>query len=248
MFLKSIATFVLAFALGLATAWLVFDRIGSPPELPVSETESDWAAALPGSATPTDAESIGPDAPGPASAAGVGGAAQARSGNIPAGSDSPDLGVAAATGEDDKVLVPAPASADRAPTADVSLIERGPGSFAIVDLESGGVETLTIREGAMERDGGGSYRDFARNAKLGEIRGERVRVELLHAGFDREGRPIMAHIRTTGTPPVEGVIALRLGERFVRLLPVPAAISAGAADGHPGTPRTDTPIENPAGL
>jgi hypothetical protein len=118
-------------------------------------------------------------------------------------------------------LVPAEAAA--AADRDASLIRRGPGQFALLDLAVVGVRVLLVREGSMERDGNGSFRAFDGKpivARLRQVdREQGVRVELLHLGFDREGRATVAHVRTTDGARLEGVVSLRLGSRYVPVRP-----------------------------
>lgn len=131
-----------------------------------------------------------------------------------------------------EVLMPATAGEDLGPDQDASLISRGPGHFALLDLSAAGISVLTIRQGSMARDGDGRFAPFARQPKVGLLRGSQVRVELLHLGFDAEGQPAVAHIRTTTEPPVEGVVSLVIDDRHVVVRPAPprppVATDAGA--------------------
>jgi len=120
---------------------------------------------------------------------------------------------------DTKPLVPSSASRYKVFDDDITLVPRGPGRFAILDLRPIGRSKLTIRAGRLERDGGGNYANFARNRQVGVLRGRKNKVELLNLGFDKEGIPTMAHIRTVGGRQVEGVVSLRRGDRVVKVKP-----------------------------
>lgn len=131
-----------------------------------------------------------------------------------------------------EVLVPSTAGENRAPDEDASLIPRGPGRFALLDLGAADISRLTIRQGSMPRDGDGRFAPFAKQPKVGQLRGRVLRVELLHLGFNGEGQATVAHIRTTDTPPVEGVVSLLHDERRVVVRPAPPE-PAPAATGDP---------------
>jgi len=105
---------------------------------------------------------------------------------------------------------------------DASLVPRGPGRYALLDLQAAGAGSLVVRAGRLERDGAAQPRLFAQAAKVGVLRGPRAKVELLHLGFDHEARPVLAHVRSVGaTPAFEGVVTLKLGEVFIPLLADP---------------------------
>ncbi len=91
---------------------------------------------------------------------------------------------------------------------DPSLLPRGPGRTAILDLEAAGLPTLQVRLGVLNRDGAALWARFAKNPKVATLQGPQARVELLHLGFDAEARPVLAHIRTVDDARVEGVISL----------------------------------------
>jgi hypothetical protein len=120
---------------------------------------------------------------------------------------------------DEQVYVPSLASADELHDDDVTLIPRGPGKYAIVDLQASGRKRLVIHQGSMERDGNGSIEPYKAKPRVGVIRGTHVPVELLHLGFDEEGRAVIAHIRTTDDPPVEGIVILATEESFITIRP-----------------------------
>jgi hypothetical protein len=120
----------------------------------------------------------------------------------------------------DDPFVPARASLDAAAaTTDTSMLTTGPGRFVFLELQAAAITSLTMREGQLARNGAATYGKFAQNAKVGTVKGARPRVELLHVGWDREARPVVAHIRTTGSPPIEGIVALKIGEVFVAVTP-----------------------------
>lgn len=105
--------------------------------------------------------------------------------------------------------------------ADPALIRRGPGHYARLDPSPAGLTSLIVREGAMERDGDGRFSPFARNPVVARLRANDgpIRVELLHLGFDRDGHATVAHVRTTGPEPKEGVISLKFRRGMVAVLP-----------------------------
>ncbi len=100
---------------------------------------------------------------------------------------------------------------------EIALVPRGPGRFAVIDLESAGVASLAVRQGTLTRDGAAAWATFANRSKLTLLKAPTVRVEWLHLGFDPEARPVVAHIRTTGHAggEVEGVISLKNGDQFI---------------------------------
>jgi|GEM_PF-3213212 len=173
--------------------------------------------------TPPNVETLGKTLPAPPPLAATPVVVAAP---VPAGEDEADAGgepepaqaANAADRPDGGLLVPSTVHESAVFDDDITLIPRGPGRFAVLDLRPIGQRVLTIRAGQMQRDGGG-VGDIKSRRRVGIVRGPKVRVELLHLGFDREGRPTVAHVRTTGSPPIEGVISLRRGERTVRVLP-----------------------------
>jgi hypothetical protein len=230
-------TVSLLFAIGLGVAYgLVFGGARRPPPLapaavaiaPAGDpAEPAEQAALADTTAPTSTAGVGrPPAPsepaGPSSGAAAQGGERALAGRGATAAPHARGGErAGATPEpsptDAGDLVPALAEA--VDEDDVSLIRRGAGHVALLDFKDAGIRTLMVREGRLDRDGDGNFRPFRRNkvvARLVAPKGEdSVRVELLHLGFDREGRPSVAHIRTTGAAPVEGVVSLRLGGKSI---------------------------------
>ncbi|MCB9740547.1 MAG: hypothetical protein H6747_14885 [Deltaproteobacteria bacterium] len=105
--------------------------------------------------------------------------------------------------------------------ADPALIRRGPGHYARLDPSPAGLSSLIVREGAMERDGDGRFSPYARNPVVARLRANDgpIRVELLHLGFDRDGHATVAHVRTVGPEPKEGVISLKFRRGMVAVLP-----------------------------
>lgn len=140
--------------------------------------------------------------------------------------------------EDGQVLVPAKLDQPGQAEDDASLMPRGPGKYAVLDLASAKVGRLNIRRGRMERDGDGRFGAFAGNEIIGYLRGRTVRVELLHLGFDGQGRATVAHIRTLGDPPIEGVVALASEDKLVPLLRDRKSESAASA-AEPPLPPAD---------
>lgn len=120
---------------------------------------------------------------------------------------------------DDGPLVPSRARRHEVFDDDITLVPRGPGRFAILDLSPIHRSRLDVRAGKLERDGGGVWANFAHARKVAALRGRKVRVELLHLGFDRDGVPTIAHIRTVDARKVEGVVSLRRGTNVVRVRP-----------------------------
>lgn len=200
-----------------------------------SQTPPAFLLAAPSTTAPAAA----PAAPVPAPAAADDAAPPAAHAAPPAAP------VAAAAAEGDPVI-PARAGVEGAEAVDISLLARGKGHYAFVELETAQVTTLTIRQGELQRDGAASFKTFAGRPKVGVLKGPRPRVELLHLGFDAEARPILAHIRTSGhaAGEVEGIIALKQGEIFIGLAPAPIADPVPAAAGR-GPDAPPTPGEAP---
>lgn len=124
---------------------------------------------------------------------------------------------------------PTPAPAPQAPdvleetplVGDPSLLARGPGHTALLDLEAAGLTTLQVRLGTLTRDGAANWARFAKNPRVATLQGPQARVELLHLGFDAEARPVLAHIRTVDDARVEGIIPLQVGDVRVPVLEDP---------------------------
>jgi hypothetical protein len=193
-------------ALGLGVGYLAIGRASAPPttlpasELPLAPPVSTHALApaLPDAATPSDEEPPPPQL------------AHVAPSPMQAG------------------LVPVPpASAHKLDVdpSEISLVPRGPGHFAWLDLRAAGIPSVTVRQGILTRDGAANWANFANKPKVALLKGPSVRVELLHLGFDAEARPIVAHVRTTGHAggEVEGIVPLKIGEVF---LPVRADLDS----------------------
>ncbi|MSP91133.1 MAG: hypothetical protein EXR79_04920 [Myxococcales bacterium] len=138
----------------------------------------------------------------------------------PAGPDPPDAMRSGSTPDAEAgggILVPAPLDGTVAAAPDWSLIPRGPGRFALLDLAAAHLGAVALRAGRLERDGARQPRAFTSAPKLAVLRGERVRVELLHVATDAEAQPILAHVRTAAG--LEGIVLLRSGGLAIRLLP-----------------------------
>ena len=124
------------------------------------------------------------------------------------------------------VLVPA--ETDRQGDDDIDLLPRGPNAWVDIDLAGAQTTTLTIRAGTLARDGAGAWRSFAKARRVGTLRGRTARVALLHLGFDRGGQPVIAHIRTNASPPVEGIIPLQIGDHRLGLRKAPADLDSSS--------------------
>ena len=104
---------------------------------------------------------------------------------------------------------------------DPSLLPRGPGRTALLDLGAAGLPSVVVRQGQLSRDGAANWAKFSRNPRVATLQGPQPRVELLHLGFDAEARPVMAHVRTVEPARVEGVIALQAGDVRIPVLADP---------------------------
>ncbi len=104
---------------------------------------------------------------------------------------------------------------------DPSLLPRGPGHTALLDLETAGLTSVQVRLGTLNRDGAANWAKFAKNPRVATLQGPQARVELLHLGFDAEARPVLAHIRTVDEARVEGIVALLAGDVRVPVLADP---------------------------
>ena len=221
-FFRILVTFILALAVGAVVGWSWYAPKNQPPSLNRSVHPVVMAR--------TDVEvEVDPQAPrgagGAHAADTAAGAARAPAptpgstlGSKPAkpGAERPKgPGGNAADTDTPPVLVPA--QTDRQGDDDVDLLPRGPNAWVLVDLASAETSRLTVRAGALPRDGAGAWRTFSRAKKVGVLRGKAVRVALLHLGFDRAGQPVVAHIRTGGDAPIEGMIPLQVQGRPVLL-------------------------------
>jgi hypothetical protein len=184
---------LLALVLGFGVGWLAVGRAQVPASPPA------WSTSLIPPAPPLAPQAAEPPPP-----------------RLPVATDE---SARARTPSPAKVEVPTaepaapPEAAGFDPVA-VSLIPRGPGRFAVLDLAAVDIPQVDVRQGQLVRNGAASWAQFAKRPRLTVLRGTQVRVEWLHVGFDREARPVVAHIRTTGHAggEVEGVIQLRVGE------------------------------------
>ncbi len=104
---------------------------------------------------------------------------------------------------------------------DPSLLPRGPGHTALLDLEAAGLPSVQVRLGTLNRDGAANWARFAKNPRVATLAGPQARVELLHLGFDAEARPVLAHIRTVDDARQEGIVALVTGDVRVPVLADP---------------------------
>lgn len=133
---------------------------------------------------------------------------------------------------------PAPAAdalapaAEAAPPSEVLVLPHGPGRFASLQLEAAGLSQLTVYQGSMLRDGLAQPAAILRAPKIATLRGAEVRVELLHLGFDREARPIAAHVRLADGQ--EGIALLRVAPKGQPEVLVPLRPLPGDAGGDEG--------------
>lgn len=104
---------------------------------------------------------------------------------------------------------------------DPSLLPRGPGRTALLDLDAAGLSSVAVRVGVLNRDGAANWARFAKNPKVATLAGPQARVELLHLGLDAEARPIMLHVRTVDEARVEGVVPLVNGDVRIPVLADP---------------------------
>ncbi len=184
---------------------------GAPATATDAPDDDPPPAAAPAPIAPADdADAIGSTAP-----------AAATGGTGTAGAD--------AGGDEDTNTTGAllPAQIEAGTDTDPSLIARGPGKFAFVLIGEAGLKTLLVRQGALERDGDGRFAPFAKAPIVARLRGPEARVELLHLGFDRDGRATLAHVRVPGT-----TVARPAGA------PLAAAASVGKAPTPPADPST----------
>ncbi len=224
--LASIVGIAAGFVLG--GAWL--GPLNEPPARPRLAKDAGGPSGLAGPATPTDAALADLLAGRNAASGTPSGQHRAADADVESGQE---------------VLVPAMAAEKSPILEDASLVARGPGQFALLDLAAAQVGRLHIRQGVMERDGAGRFAKWAKNPRVGQLRGRQVRVELLHLGFDGDGRPTVAHIRTTEDPPVEGVVSLMHDEKYIAVRPVPRP-SGEDAPGQLGAPQeADSDIAHP---
>lgn len=118
---------------------------------------------------------------------------------------------APAVPERDSALTPEVAAAPKLPA-------HGPGHFFVIDLRAAQLKSLAVHQGNLAHDGAGEFAKVLNAKKIAVLRGPRANVELLHFGLDKQGFPLVAHIRTTEKPPVEGVIALVVENKQLTLI------------------------------
>lgn len=194
-------TFVLTAAATTATLWLWW----LPAQLPPRRDHEPVAVWKDGPAT----DALTPTATPTATEADEAGAATNAGRRSPPRADAHNTQTAA-------VLAPEEAAELADASDEAPLPPRGPGKYALLDLASAGVGALVVRQGAMDRDGG-LPPGRAKAKVIHTLRGSSAVVELLHLAFDAEAQPIAAHIRTCHPPILEGIVALRIGDRPIRL-------------------------------
>ncbi len=82
---------------------------------------------------------------------------------------------------------------------------------------------ISIRKGSIEHGQAVDWdKDFAKADKIGTLdAGPNVKVEVLAIGLDSSGVPSAAHIlRKTKRSEIKGVIALRIGDKSLALVPL----------------------------
>lgn len=210
LFLQLAALLTGGLAVGLGAGFVTLGQASTPPDaIPTSASPLAPAVAardLPAATTPTQPG----DRPAPPVPAQVG----TRAGTPPAAEVARPAAAQAG-------LAPVPPGPDSrqggVDPIEVSLVPRGPGRFALLDLQAAGVPQLFVRQGTLLRDGAANWATFVNRPKLTVLKGPQVRVEWLHLGFDAEARPIVAHVRTTGHAggEVEGIVTLKIGAAFV---------------------------------
>lgn len=200
LWLPAVGVLLGGLVLGLAVGWLAIGRAQVPDAAPSWPTALVPAAPPAGAVPPAAAVQADPPA--------------ARRAQLPApAAQAPAPATRAPTQPAEAPVETPPAAAGFDPIA-ISLIPRGPGRYAILDLAAVDIPQVDVRQGALSRNGAASWAQFAKRPRLTVLRDPQVRVELLHVGFDREAVPVVAHIRTTGHAggEVEGMIPLRVGD------------------------------------
>lgn len=201
LWLPAVGLLLGGLVLGLGVGWLAIGR-AQVPDAPPSWPSALVPAAPPAAAPPAEAAAAAhPDPP-----AGQPAKAPTQPAQLPAQAAEAPAPTAQAP-----AATPPPAGFD--PIA-ISLIPRGPGKFAVIDLAAVDIPQVDVRQGSLSRNGAASWAQFAKRPRLTVLRDAQVRVELLHIGFDRDAVPVVAHIRTTGHAggEVEGMIPLRVGD------------------------------------
>lgn len=200
--------FVAGFGVGYGITWLLVGSSGrevapeqqaqGTPTRPPERVAERPTAAPPATSPAADAQGAAPD----------------------------DAGVAPAA---DAVAVDAgPTAAPAAPDATATALATAKAAWEVCHLHecrldfgkvSGGI---SIREGSLEHGQKVDWdRDFAKADKAGTLEaGPNVRVEVLAIGLT-DGEPSAAYIlRKTRREQIKGVIALRIGDKQLQLVPI----------------------------
>lgn len=237
LFLQVFLALIAGLAVGLGTGWVAIGRATTPTPFALA-SGPPLAPAVAAQPVP-----VAPAAPVGASPA-------------PAATAKP--AIAAVDSAIAAPAAPVPAADMKAqPASDpiaASLVPRGPGQFALLDLQGAGLTQVLVRQGTLVRDGAASWSTFANRPRLAVLHGPRARVELLHLGFDAEARPVVAHVRTTGHAggEIEGVVALKIAETTIAVLaddrppPPPIAQQAIAPAQRPTPALAPEPAVEPA--
>ena len=228
--IQGLAVGVAALLLGLLAGWLTWGRVGQPPEeAPATGPALAPAVALPTLPTPTDAPKVADLVKEPARTA--------------------------------KPTVPAPEPVatpdvveEKRLEGDPTLLPRGPGHTALLDLGTAGLPQLVVRAGSLNRDGAANWATYAKRPRVATLTGPEARVELLHLGLDADARPILAHIRTVDAARVEGIVPLIQGETRISVLadpdppvlePPPQKAAPEDDDGAPAAPVGEGQVDPP---
>ncbi len=216
--------FVAGFGIGYGITWLF---VGSSERAESSQVAGGQPEGRPGAdrvaAAPVEPAAT-PDASAPAGAP--------EGADVIAGAMAPDAGPAAdvAVVAEADAVVPAGAGAEAAPDVVAAAPEVAAAEPAewerclnkVCRIDFGGVSGgISVRKGKLEHGQAIEWdRDFGKADKVGTLDSDRnVRVEVLAIGLT-DGQPAAAYIsrklkRSTQT----GVIALRIGERRLSLVP-----------------------------
>lgn len=125
----------------------------------------------------------------------------------PAGAANAFRGAATGRAPEPNTDRPTPLDPKAAPPTEVLVLPHGPGRMATVDLHLLGVAQLPVFQGVMTRDGPANLTSIQRAPRVAAIRDADTQFELLHIGFDRDARPIAAHIKLSETGQ-EGIVVL----------------------------------------
>ncbi len=213
-----LAVFVAGFGAGYGTTWIV---VGSP----TAPTKAGPALTP----APTNVAALADAGGSPAAVADAGVAAASAAtdasaeGAATSVAAAPDAGVEAVAGVAPPTAPPDPAAA--APKTPTSLCVN-----AVCRIDFGKVSGgLSVREGHLEDGQAIDWaRDFGKAEKIGTIphgaRNKPTRVEVKAIGL-ADGEPAAAWVVYKGKKgkTLEGIIALRLGEKSVTLVPEPDA-------------------------